>query len=329
MAMEMTGVSIPEVYNSFVTVERLLPFAKEMQGIVNTKFTFSAVLDQEMMPVLNTLNAYGKLQSKEVTLVSTGVFDKIKSLLKLNEAYTNQLKDVNISFNIEDGNLKVQPFKVKAGPINMVVSGEQGLDRSVNYLLDMKIPREMLGKAANEAISGLMAKASGAGMQVELPEMIPVKARITGTLQKPKVGLDMKGSAGSSTEAVKEAVKQKAEEEVKKQVEKVEKKVDEEKEELKAEADAKAEAFLKEAAQKRDEAIAAAARERDKILKKADEMEKNAKGTVVEQMKIKAEARAMRKAANKAYEKAVQVANDQYKKAEQKAEEMRQDVKEL
>ncbi len=329
MTMEMTGVSIPEVYSSFVTVERLLPFAKDMTGIVNTKFTFSTLLDGEMMPVLNTLDAYGKLQSKEVTLVSAGVFDKIKSLLKMNEAYTNQLKDVNISFNIEDGNLKVQPFKVKAGTVDMVVSGEQGLDRSINYLLDMKIPREMLGNAANEVISGLLAKASGAGIQAELPEVIPVKARISGTLQKPKVGLDMKGSAGGGSQAVKEAVKQKAEEEVKKQVEEVEQKVDEEKEKLKAEADAKAEAFLKEAAQKRDEAIAAAAKERDKILKKADEKEKNAKGSVVEVMKIKAEAKAMRKAAKKAYEKAVQVANDQYKKAEQKAEEIRQDVKEL
>ena len=330
MKMSMSGVSIPEVYRSFVTVERLLPFAKDMKGIVNTTFSFSTILNGEMMPVLNTLDAYGRLQSKQVTLVSAGIFDKIKSLLKLNEAYTNELKDVNLSFNIEDGNLKVQPFKVKAGPIEMVVSGEQGLDRSIDYLLDMKIPRELLGKAANEVMEGLLAKAGGAGMQMELPEVIPVKARITGTLQKPRIGLDTKGTAGSGKAAVKEAVKKKAEEEVKKQVEKAEQKVDEEKEKLKAEADAKAEALLKEAARKRDEAIAAAARERDKLLKKADEIEKKAEnGTFAEKMKAKAEAKAIRKAARKAYDKAVQLANEQYKKAEQKAEEIRNSVKEL
>ena len=329
MTMDMLGVSIPEVYRSFMTVKQLLPYAKNMKGTVTTHFSFSTLLDREMMPVLNTLNAYGKVQSKQVTLISAGVFDKIKGLLKLNDAYTNEMKDLNLSFNIENGNLLVKPFPVKAGPIQMVVSGEQGLDQSVDYLLDMKIPRKALGKEADRAITAMYAKAAGLGLNVEPPEVIPVKARITGTLTQPKVGLDMQGAAGGGAKAVTEAVKEKAKEEVKKQVEKVEQKVDEEKEKLKAEADAKAEALLKEAAQRRDQAIAAAKEERDKIIAKADEMEKNAKGTVLEKMKIKAEARAMRKAAGKAYEKAVQVANDQYKKAEQKAEEIRKKGKEF
>ncbi len=325
MNMAMAGVSIPEVYHSFVTVKKLLPFTKGLGGTVTTRFSFSSLLDASLMPVLSTLNAQGKVQSDKVTVVTAGVFEEIKKLLKINEAFTNEMKDLNLSFTIENGNLKVQPFRVKAGAVDMIISGEQGLDRSVNYLFDMKIPRKALGKEADQAITALYAKAAGLGLQAEPPEVIPVKARITGTLTHPKIGLDMKGTAGSSTQAVKEVVTQQVQEEVKK----VEQQVEEKKEDLKTEADAQAEALLKEAAQKRDQAIAAAAQERDKILKKADEMEKNAKGTMLEKMQIKAEAKAMRKAANKAYEKAVKIANDQYKKAEQKAEEIRKKVKEM
>jgi len=328
MKMTMQEVSIPEVYRSFVTVKQLLPYAKEMKGTVSTEVTFSTILDGEMMPVLNTLDASGRVRSRQVTLVSQGVFEKIRKTLKMSESYTNELKDVNLSFRIEKGRLQVQPFKVKMGDVEMTVSGEQGLDRSIDYLLDMKIPRRMLGKAANEVAAGLLAKAGAAGVQAELPEVIPVKAHITGTLQQPKIGLGA-GKAGSGSRAVKEAVKEKAKEEVQKQVEKVEQKVDEEKEKLKAKADARAEALLKEAARKRDEAIAAAEKERDKMLKKADEIEKNAEGTFAQKMKARAEAKALRKAARKAYEKAVKLANEQYKKAEQKAEEIRNSVKEL
>ncbi len=330
MKIAMKNISIPEAYKSLVTVQKLAPFAAGLDGKVSSQFTFSGLLDRQMMPVLKTVNASGKLQSQSVTLVSAGVFDKVKKLIKLNPAYTNEVKDLNISFRIEDGYLHINPFHTRLGKMDMTISGEQGLDQSIKYVYDIKIPREELGSTANELMNSLAGKASQYGVQVKLPETIRLKAFVTGTFKDPKVSLGGGNAQMSETETVKEAVKQKATEEIQKQVEEVKQKADEEKENLKKEADARAEKVLAEARKKYEQALKLAREERDIAYQKADTLEQKASSKgMVEKLKAKAQAEALRKGADAAYKQAVKIAEEQFKKAEAKAEEIRNSVKDL
>lgn len=65
------------------------------------------------MPVTNSINGSGKLQSDAITLVESKTFDKIKETLKLGDKYTNTFNNVNISFKIADGRIYLAPFDVK------------------------------------------------------------------------------------------------------------------------------------------------------------------------------------------------------------------------
>ncbi len=322
MDVEAKDISIPGAYNALVTVRKLAPFASGLDGKVSSGFSFSGLLDKQMMPILKTVNAYGKLQSSSVSVLSAGVFDKIKGLLKLNPAYTNQFKDLNISFRVENGMLHVSPFHTRVGNIDMIISGEQGLDQSVKYVYDIKVPRKDLGNKANELITGLFSKAAQQGLNVKVPETIHLKAFVTGTVKNPKVSLKMGEQSGPGTEQVKEMVKEKVTGEVKK-------KADEEKEKIKNEADVRAERFLVEARKKYEEALKAAGEERDRAYQRADTLEKKASGGIVQKLKVKAQAEALRKGADAAYKQAVKFAENQYKKAEAKAEEIRKKVRDL
>ena len=86
----------------------------------------------------------GNLQSDEITLVESETFNKMKEILKLGDKYTNTFKDINISFKIADGRIFVSPFDVKTGNLKMNISGDQGIDQTLNYIVKTEIPRSDL-----------------------------------------------------------------------------------------------------------------------------------------------------------------------------------------
>ena len=93
-----------------------------------------------MMPVINTINGTGNIKSDEITLLESKTFDQMKEILKLGDKYSNTFKDINISFKIADGRVYVSPFDVKTGNLKMNISGDQGLDQTLNYIVKTEIP---------------------------------------------------------------------------------------------------------------------------------------------------------------------------------------------
>jgi hypothetical protein len=138
----------------------------------------------------------------------------VASLTKLSLLEDPGLKAVTSKFAIEDGRLKVQPFDVGIGPTSMRVSGSNGVDQSIDYDLSLKVPRSLLGKDANQAISGLVSKAAGAGINLDAAQEIALGIKLGGTVTSPSVSTDVESVAGSTVQtagkAVQDAAEQKA-----------------------------------------------------------------------------------------------------------------------
>ncbi|NOY37623.1 MAG: AsmA family protein [Chlorobi bacterium] len=320
LSLAVNNIDIPSAYQSLVTLQRMASFADGMQGKVSLRFSLTASLDKTMMPVLTSINSKGRLQSKSLQLVSGSTFDKIRNMLKLNEKTTNTFKDLDIGFEIVNGNIILEPFKSKLGDIPVTMGGEIGLDKMVNYDITLDIPRKYMGSQANEAMNNLFKKTT---LDLKAAETIPVVAKVTGPVNKPQIKLDLSQNVKATATAVKEAVKEKVEAEVEQKKEEVKIAVDAEKEKLRQEANARADAFLEEAGKRRDEMIRRAELEKQKAFARADSLEKNASGTILDKIKIKAQAEAIRKAAAVAHDKTVRIANDKYKKAGEETEKIR------
>jgi len=256
---DMKNIEVKDAFKTFNTVQKLAPAAKNIDGKISAKMAYMSLLGKDMMPITNTINGAGNLQSNQITLLESKTFDKMKETLKLGDKYSNTFKDINISFKIADGRISVSPFDVKTGNLKMNISGDQGIDQTINYLVKTEIPRSDLGGSVNSLIDNLSAQASAFGISYKPSEVLKVNLKVTGTFTKPVVAPFFGGTTGESTGGAKAAVK-----EVVKQT--IDNNVDKAKEKGRAEAEIQAAKIVKEAEDKgqalRDEAAKTAAQMR-------------------------------------------------------------------
>jgi hypothetical protein len=162
--LQITGMGINDAFNTFNTVQMLAPAAKGIAGTINARLDYSSLLGSNMMPVISSISGLGKIQSDEVTLLESASFDKLKEVLKLGDKFSNTFRDINASFKIADGRIFVSPFDVKSGNMKMNISGDQGMDQTMNYIVKTEIPRSDLGTSVNSLITNLSAQAASFGI---------------------------------------------------------------------------------------------------------------------------------------------------------------------
>jgi hypothetical protein len=169
----------------------------------------------------------------------------------------------------------VKPFDTKIGNYKATIGGKNGLDQSIDYAVNMDIPRSEFGGAANAALNSMVSRANAKGFKGNLSDQIPVAVRITGTFKDPKVSTDIKQQANDVMNDLKKQAEDKAREELEKQKKALEDRAKAEKERLKKEAEDKLnkekDRLKSEADKAKAEAERKAKEEADKAKKKAEE----------------------------------------------------------
>jgi hypothetical protein len=160
------------------------------------------------MPVFPSLSGGGTLQTSQLALHDFPAMNKIVDVTKLQFLDNPTLQALKAAFQIRGGRLLVQPFAVKLGGTTMNVSGSNGLDQSIQYTLGLRVPRSMLGGAANQAMSGLAAQAGKAGIDLSTAPEIPLGIQLGGTVTNPSVKADIGSVASSVTKGAEQAVTQ-------------------------------------------------------------------------------------------------------------------------
>ncbi len=237
---EMKDIGIKDAFNTFVMVQKFAPAAKGVNGKISVQMKYESLLGSDMMPIMNTINGYGKLQSDQVQIVEMAAFDKMKELLKLGDKFTNTFKDLNVSFRISEGRVYVSPFDLKIGNIKMNISGDQGLDQTLNFLVKTEMPRSVLGASVNALVDNLSAQAAALGVVYKPSDIIKVNVKVGGVVGKPVLTPDFGTGTGSTAGTVKETLK----ETVKQTVDKT---IDETKAKLVKEAEEQGDRLIREA----------------------------------------------------------------------------------
>ena len=261
--MNIESLGVKDAFNTFNTIQMLAPTAKGVSGKVGVRLSYSSQLGSDFMPVISTISGGGKLQTDEVTLVESSVYKLMKESLKLSDKYTNTFKDINVSFKISNGRIFVSPFNTKVGNIRMNISGDQGIDQTINYVIKTEIPRTELGSSVNSLIDNLSVSAAALGIAFKPADIIKVNVKVTGTFLKPLVTPFFGSNPPDSLVSIKETVKETIKETVGEELEQA-------KEKVKSEAEIQADKLITEAEEQgqkiRDEAAIAA----EKIRKEAD-----------------------------------------------------------
>lgn len=322
--LNILDLGIKDAFNTFNTIQMLAPTAKGITGRVGVRLNYSSLLGRDFMPLIASINGGGKLESDEVTLLESAVYNNMKEVLKLGSKYSNTFRDINVSFKVNNGRIYVSPFNTKVGNIKMNISGDQGIDQTINYAIKTEIPRSDLGSSVNSLIDNLSAQAAAFGIAFKPSDLIKVNVKVTGTFLKPVVTPIFGNASSDSSRGIRETAKETVKEVVGE-------KIDQAREKVRNEAEIQGDKVIQEAEvrgqQLRDEAAKAAAKIRQEADIQSQRLIKEAetKGPIAKMAAQKA-ADSVRKEADK---KANQLEQEADSKANKLVEEAKAKQEEL
>lgn len=208
MAYDVNQVDIQKTFYAFNTVQKLMPVGKFLAGKLTSSLTANGKLGKEMNIDMSTLSGAGKLLLIEGFLSKFEPLEKIASTLHVAQLQQISMKDVKAFFEFSNGKMLVKPFTVKIKDIEMEIGGLQGFDQSMDYTINMKLPRALLGAQGNQLINNLATAVSSKGIPVNVGETVNLKLALGGTVQNPTIKVDLKQTGESLAAQMKDQVKE-------------------------------------------------------------------------------------------------------------------------
>ncbi len=208
MDFRLSSLDIPAAFAALTTVQKLAPIARWAQGNVSGTLALNGALGRDMMPVFTALSGKGAIETEKLVLQSAPVLEKLSSMLAFEQLKSPGLGTLRASFDVADGRVHVKPFAVKAGGIDMTVSGSNGIDQSLSYDMALAVPRSLMGTAATSVVTKLAAQAGKVGVNLSAGEIVQLLARIGGTVTSPTITTNFTGMAASARDAAQNAAKQ-------------------------------------------------------------------------------------------------------------------------
>lgn len=208
LTYDVQNLDIQKTFVAYNTVQKLMPIGKFIDGKLTSRLTMTGKLGETMMPDLSTITGNGNLLLLEGVLNKFAPLEKLASALDIQSLKAITLKDVKSYFDVADGKIFVKPFNVKVQDINMEIGGKHGLDQSIDYVINMKVPREKLGGKANALVNNLAAQASNKGIPVKISDVISFKVNMGGSITNPTVKTDLSGAGNSLADEMKDQAKE-------------------------------------------------------------------------------------------------------------------------
>ena len=230
MDLALKQASFQETFRQLEMVQKLVPLFEKTGGNYSLKMDLQTKIDEQMSPVLTSVNANGQISSASIRLQNIEALDALATALKTDKLKVIEAENVLIDFAIRDGRISTEPFDLKMGKTTMTLSGSTGLDQTIDYTAKVTLPEGAAG--------GVLST---------------VNVGIGGTFSKPQIKLGVK-------EAAQEAVKNVLDEQVKKLTGS---------ESLSEEIQKQAENLRQEAQRAGEKLVAAAEEQRTKLVEEA------------------------------------------------------------
>ena len=205
---DIQNLDIQKTFMAYNTVQKLMPIGQFIAGKLTSKLTLNGKLGETMMPDLSSLTGSGSMLLLQGVLNKFAPLDKLASALNISALKEISLKDVKSYFDVADGKVFVKPFNVKVQDMDMEIGGKHGLDQSIDYVINMKVPREKLGSQANALVNNLVSQANSKGVPVKVSDVVNFKVNLGGSITNPTVKTDLAGSGNSLADDMKDQAKE-------------------------------------------------------------------------------------------------------------------------
>lgn len=213
---DASSLRFKKMFDSFISVQKLAPISKFIDGLFNTTLVLEGELTDGYMPVWDKLKAAGFLQTLEGVIEGFKPMEAIADKLDLKVFEKFSLKDSKNWFEVIDGKVSVQEFTRKLDDIDLRISGNHAIDNDLDYVIFAQVPRKKFnqiqaGQKVNEGLEWINKEASKLGLDVDAGDFVNIQINLTGNIINPKVDIKLVDISGKSLD---DAIKDKVTEEV-------------------------------------------------------------------------------------------------------------------
>ncbi len=201
---DVKGLDVQKTFYTFNTVQKLMPVGQFLSGRLSSQLKMTGHLGENMMPDVNSLTGNGTLLLIEGFLKRFEPMEKLANLLNVNELRDFSMKNVKNYVEFYNGMVLVKPFTVKVRDIEMEIGGMHGFNQSLDYLINLKMPRALIGDKGNAFVNNMLAEANNKGIPVALGETVNFHINMGGTIKSPVFKVDFKKAAANMVDELKE-----------------------------------------------------------------------------------------------------------------------------
>ncbi|HYV94583.1 MAG TPA: AsmA-like C-terminal region-containing protein [Chitinophagales bacterium] len=213
--LSLQHFDIQQTVKTFTTVQKMAPIAKRCSGNFSSDLIVKGEMDEHMQPVMNSLAGKGKLMSQYLTVSNFEPLNKLADALKMDEYKKLDIADLNLSFEFKDGRVIASPFTTQFHGATATISGSNGFDETIDYTVNLAIPKSKIPASATSLMTNGLAKANNlVGTNFQLPDPLKVNVLIGGTVMKPAIKTDFSKQGQSIVSTVKEEVKQQVQQQI-------------------------------------------------------------------------------------------------------------------
>lgn len=304
MDISMQKMSIVKSATTFSTFQAFAPVLQKVQGEFFSDMTLDMHFDEQMNPLLNTVRADGNFNTSSLQIAGVDILNKIGTLLKIDELKKPDIDKIKAQFSIDQGTMRVNPFGFKLNNMQSSFEGTINLDRQIDFILAIDIPRNKLGANPNALLEGMVGKLADLGLKTDLGDIIKMKFRIKGDYNNPKILPAIAGYEGATTqEIITEVIEDKVEEVVDTSLAKAREEAQKQADQLLAKAQTQADSIVSKAEQLAFKLNQEAQKQGENLIAKAtNPFEKIAANTAASQLSKQANKKGV-KLVDKAKEK--------------------------
>jgi len=204
LTYDVKDVDVQKAFYSYNTVQKLMPVGQFLSGKLSSQLSMTGKLNGDMMPDFSSLSGNGNLLLLQGALKKFAPLEKLANTLQIDDLKEVNVKDIKNYIEFANGKVLVKPFVIKVKDIEMLIGGTHGFDQSLDYLIEMKLPRKYLGTQGNALINNLVMQASNKGALVTIGDIVNLNITMGGSLANPTIKTDLKEAAGDAKNELKQ-----------------------------------------------------------------------------------------------------------------------------
>lgn len=248
-------LELKKAFDNFQLVQKYLPIAGNLIGNISPSFDFTGTFNKSFDLDIHSVQAEGILKTSTINGNASPIFKQILQIAKWKGANDINLQPANLNFKISDGRLQFKPFNVNSNLGKFAISGSNGLDQSISYLIKTTLDGQKIDNSFGQQLNAQIQKIAPKISLGAIASKIPLEISINGTVSKPTIKIGLSNNANATfKEASKELIKAEIKTQKNKALDDARKKADEEMQkaremadQLKAKAYAEADKLVEQA----------------------------------------------------------------------------------